>query len=276
MATISRLFQNTWAVFWVLMVFSASQAQASFVSASSDMTVNNLNFSLGSADSQLQWTDVWQGIVTAHAADSDSAPADQSNAILSNNDTIQAQADTAHVHSLAAYTVVNGDQIGLSPDAGVSGTTHSDLFLSGPGKQADGFAESTFNNLFMITNPNDPNAQGPVNVTFNLKYSGVIFGAADAQGFFQNITDIAILQLFDLSGNLLNYDVFQNSISGTDTTILQPDHGTLSVSYLLDYNTNYLVSATADSEIYGYTIPTPATLPLILLGFAVLRQFRSC
>jgi len=117
----------------------------------------------------------------------------------------------------------------------------------------------------------NPNAQGSVLVTFLLNYAGDIFGTADAQGFFTGITDIATLQLFDGSGTLLNFDVFQNSISGTNTTLHLSDQGVLSVSYLLDYNTDYLLSSTTDSEIYAYTIPVPASLPLLLPGLAAMR-----
>ncbi len=274
MATYSTRFQQALAVFFGLAVFGAVPAQASLVTASSDMSVNNLSFVLD-ANTQLQWTDVWQGIVSAHAADPDSPLADQSNSILGNNAAIQAVANSADVNSSALYSVASGDQIGLSAGAAVSGATHSGLTLAGAFKQADGFAESTFNDFFMLTNPNDPTAQGPVNVTFNLNYSGSIFGSADFQGVYQNITDIATLQLFDPFGNSLNDAVFQNSISGTGTTQLTPNQGTLSVSLPLNYNTVYLISATADAEIYGYTITGPATLPLILLGLLAMQPWRK-
>ena len=185
MAAQYKLFQQTWAGFLGLMIFSASPVNAAFVSASSEMTVNNLSFVIGDTVSQFQWTDVWQGLVTAHAADSDSSSADQNNLIFGNAAAIQALANSVDVSSTANYSVVSGDQIGLSPGAGVSGATQSSLTLAGAFKQADGFAVSSFNDFFMLTNPNDPTAQGPVALTFFAQLPRSYFRKRRCRRFFQ-------------------------------------------------------------------------------------------
>lgn len=273
MATHAKFFRNTVNAFFCLAFFCAGEVQAAFVAASSDMAINNLRFALSDTSAQLQWTDVWYGDVRAHAADSDSVPDNDSNSLFGNDGSIQAIANTAHVSSLADYTVENGTQIGLDPNAGITGTTHSDLHLERKHMQADGFAVSAFDNFFTITNPNA--TETSVWVDFLLDYQGSILGTADAEGFFVDITHIATLRLFDING-LLSFDQFQDSISGTNTTILHENQGTLRVSFLLDYNKTYQISAEADSEIYGYTVPTPATLPLILLGVTIMRRFHRC
>ncbi|MGR9052806.1 MAG: hypothetical protein ACU84J_09170 [Gammaproteobacteria bacterium] len=274
MATYSKLLLFGKAFICCLALFGANPVNAAYVEASSDMVINNLRFEFGDPNAQLQWTDVWYGEVRAHAADSDSSPADDRKTILSNNDTRKAEAKTTHVKSMAEYTVANGDLIGINPDAGVTGSAQSGLKLEEPNKQADGFAYSAFDNFFEVTNPNDPNAQGPVQIDFSLDYDGTIFGSADAQGFFVDITHIATLRLLDETGLLLNFDSFQDSISGTNTTITRPHQGTLTVSYLLDYNTTYWISAEADAEIYGYTVPSLSVLPLILVGLGVMFSCR--
>jgi hypothetical protein len=279
MSTYSKLFQNVLAVFFGLILFSVGPVHAAYVKASSDMVVNNLGFDFGNnANAQVQWTDDWYGEVSAHAADSDSTPADDSNSILGNNAAIQAVAQTAHVYSEANYSVINGDQIGTDPGAGVTGTTHSNLHLERPNMQADGFAKSNFDNFFILTDKNDPSNQGPVNMLINMNYSGTIFGTADSQGFFVDITHFAALSLSDaLSGTLLASDLFTDSISGTNTTITHNNSGTLQINggtrqipITLNYNTEYWLFGQADSEIYGYTVPEPHTLLLLLICIPAL------
>lgn len=273
MATRTKFLQNTLTVFLGLAFFcgGSPQAQAAFVAASSDIVINNLRFNLGDANAQFQWTDDWYGEVRAHAADSDSVSANDSNSFLGNDSLTQAIANTAHVSSFAGYNVENGSQIGLDPNSGVVGSTHSDLHLERKFMQADGFAVSTFDNFFTISNPNA--TETSVLIDFLLDYQGNISGTADPDGFFVDITHIATLRLFGIDG-LLSFDQFQDAISGNNTTISHDNQGTLQVSFLLDYNKTYQISAEADSEIYGYTIPAPATLPLILLGMTVMRRFH--
>jgi len=270
MTTHAKFFRNTLNAFFCLAFFCAGQVQAAFVAASSDMVINNLRFALSDTSAQLQWTDVWYVDVRAYAADSDSLPADDFDSLLDNDGSIQAVANTAHVSSLANYSVVNGTQIGLDPNAGVSGTTHSDLHLERKYMQADGFAITNFDNYFMVANDNAEN--GSVWIDFFLDYQGTLFGTADKEGFFLDITHFATLLLYD-NDTLLASNFFKDSISGTNTTILRPNQGTLRVSYELEYGKIYWLLAEADSEIYGYTVPEPNT-SLLLLVCAPALLFR--
>lgn len=273
MATHSKWSLNARTVFIGLLLSSTVPVpvQAALVKASSDIVVNNLRFSLGDSNAQFQWVDEWYAEVRAHAADSDSFPSDDFNSFLGNDGGVEAIASTAHVSSNAKYVVENGDQIGIESDAGVTGRTHSDLHLERPNMQADGFAITNFDNFFKVTNPNpDLNS---VLIDFFLDYKGTLYGEADEAGFFVDITHIASLLLYD-EGGLLAFDFFEDSISGTNTTIVRPNQGTLRVSYELEYGKTYWLFAEADSEIYGYTVPAPAVLPLLLSGLVMMRYSR--
>jgi hypothetical protein len=152
-------------LFLIAGLFALSPAQASYVSALSEMAVSNLQFSPTDPAAQLLWTDVWYGEVRAHAQDSDSAPADDYNELLGNDGSVQATADTAHVDSKATYDVTDGDLVALDPSGQIGATTHSGLLLTQPNKQGDGFATSDFDNYFMVTG----GATGEsVEVTFTL------------------------------------------------------------------------------------------------------------
>jgi hypothetical protein len=259
-------------------LLGAGQAQAQYVNASSEMRVENLRFSFANPNALWQWTDEWLGNTRAHAADSDSSQADEQQDFLGNDGAIQTIANTAHVHSQGDYKVVNGGQAGLDGSAGVTGITHSDLELIGPNKQADGTAVSDLDNFFTITDTSNPSSAGPVEVVIEMDFSGNIFGAADDKGFFVDITHLAKLQLSDsLTGDLLASDFFQDSISGANTTINRDHSGALRLEFTLHYNTEYYLFVQADSEIYGYTIPSPTPLALMLAGAALpwRRHYRK-
>ena len=273
MARYSKLIHSTLAVFLGLALSGANPVYAAYVEASSDMVINNLRFEFGDPSARVQWTDDWYGEVGAHAADSDSTPVDDFNSFLGNDGSVKAEANTTHVSSLAEYTVLNGDQIGIDPAAGVTGTTHSDLHLERPNMQADGFADSNFDNYFFLTDTTDPNNFGPVDVLIQMDFAGSIFGSADDEGFFVDITHLASLLLYDsLTGVLLASDFFNDSISGTDTTIIHNNRGVVEIPITLNYNTEYWLYAEADSEIQGYTVPEPNTF--LLLFICVPALFR--
>jgi hypothetical protein len=182
----------------LLSLFGSGTAQASYVDALSEMAIGNLRFFSTDSSAQLDWTDVWYGTVTAHAQDTDSGQDDDFADLLGNGGSILAEAQTAHVYSLATYEVVDGDQVAIrSGDIGAA--THSDLLLTHPNKQADGFAIGTFDNFFTVTGGTAGNL---VQVTFELDYDGVLDATADAQGFF-SVALLALLEIEDLSGNSL-------------------------------------------------------------------------
>ncbi|MGR8929309.1 MAG: hypothetical protein ACU836_01630 [Gammaproteobacteria bacterium] len=262
------------AIFFGLALFTSFPSRAAFVDTSSDMMISNLRVTASDPNAQLQWTDNWFGQVVAHAADSDSLPADDFNSLLGNDDSIQAVASTAHVRSLATDNVKNGGQIAIDPVAEVSGNTHSDLHLEHSSMQADGFAVSNFDNFFMLVDSSDPNNLGPIQVLIQMDFGGSLFGNADAEGMFVDITHIASLSLFDIVTNgLLGSDSFQDSISGVDTTLTHNNSGVLEIPLILNYNTQYWLSAEADSEIYGSTVPEPNTLLLLFICVPAVFRF---
>ncbi|MGY6276991.1 PEP-CTERM sorting domain-containing protein [Methylomonas sp. MgM2] len=271
----NRYFQNAIAVVFGLTLVSSCPVHAAFVDASSDITIGNLRFTLSDPNAQIAWTDVWYGEVRAHAADTDSLPADDYDSLLGNDGSIKAEANTAHVSSLANYEVVNGSQIGMDPAAGVTGSTLSALLLQHPNMQADGSAISNFDNYFRLFDTANPNSTEAIDVLIQMDFAGSIFGSADAEGFFVDITHIASLSVFDsLSGGLLGSDLFRDSISGTNTTLIHNNSGVLEIPVTLNYNTEYWLYAEADSEIQGYTTTVPEPNTLLLLFICVPAMFR--
>lgn len=241
-------------------------ARASLVSVSSDMALLELRFSSSEPLAELFWTDEWFGTVTAHAHDSDSASDDDFDDLLADNGAILAEAHTAHVNSLATYEVINGDLVAIDPTGQVSASTHSDLLLTDPFKFADGFSLADFDNYFLIFGGT---LGDTVEVTFELDFIGQLWAEADAEGFFE-MELAALLELQDLFGNVLDDDLIFDFQFGTNTTFHQDYVGTLSVTADLLYGEEYWLFAGADSEIYGVTVPEPATSMLLCFGLGLL------
>ncbi len=256
-----KMLQNILAALFCLILFGISPVHAAYVAVTSDMTVSNLRFSLGDPNAQLQWTDVWAGEARAHTADSGSPASNDSNASLGNDVSIQAGADTNNGGSLAKFSISGTN---------ITASSHTDMLFDQPGMQGDGSAVTTFDNFFKLTNPNDLNIQGSVQVNFLLDYNGSLSGMADEGGFFSGNTHFITFALADGISSL-DSAVFTDSISGTNTTITRTNTGTLTISSLLSYNTEYFLSIVTDDETYTHTVPIPASI--ILFGSALLGLF---
>jgi hypothetical protein len=263
-----------WLLFFALIfvsyLFLPGKVDA-IVFASSDMDLFNLNFSSPDPMAELLWTDEWYGTVSAHAYDTDSGSADDFDDLYGNDGSISAIANTAHVHSKADYSVVMGDMVAIENDASIQASAHSDLELYDVG-QGDGDATADFDNFFTIIggNPGDP-----VDITFTLDYSGQLTGEADVLGYF-SIALGALLQLEDISGNLLDEDSIFEIHSGTNTYFHDDYNDFLTVSATLFYEDEYWLYAGADSEVYGANaVPEPGTLFLLLLSVPFLIRKKG-
>jgi hypothetical protein len=257
---------------------------SSFASTDASMAIGNLRFTLDDPTATLVWNDYWYGEVGVRAQDTDSGFDDDSAVYTYVDDEgdLAAQADTAHVHSLASQMVADGEFVAINPDAAVEATTSSALALAGKDKQASGFAFSNFDNFFFVT---DGQAGDPtVQVTIELDYLADLTGIADAQGFFYGFTG-AFIELYDvdeLSGQVsfpeLAYDEVWDEASGTNTNYSNNFGGTLRIVYDIPYNDLHWLYAEADSEVAG-SVPVVGTLPLLLLGagagFLARRRLRS-
>ncbi|QSB02662.1 hypothetical protein JWZ98_06920 [Methylomonas sp. EFPC1] len=259
----AKLFQNTLAAFFSLTLFNANSVEAASVTVSGDMEISNLRFDLADANAQLEWTDVWAGEVRAHSADSASPSSNDSNTSLANDTAIQAGASTNNGGTLAKFSVSS---------AGITASVHFDQHFDQPGMQGDSLAVASFDNYFKITNLNDPNAQGSVQVDFLLDYSGSLSGTADDGGFFSGLMHFTTMELYD-GASLLDSAVFTDSISGTNTSTTRTNSGRLEVSTLLSYNTEYWFKYDADADYTTVeTIPIPTSI--VLFGSALLGLLR--
>ena len=257
----------------VACVASTGYAYA-YVLASSDMHLYDLRFSSTDPVAMLLWTDEWYGTVHAHAQDTASGSVDASDDLLGDDGNILAQANTTYVHSWAEYTVKDGFDVAIDPDAFIDAVTHSDLEIIPLGEQGDGDARTNFDNYFTVLggNPGDP-----VDVTFGLDYIGQLTGVADELGYF-SIALAGLLEIWDINGNQLADDILYDIHSGTNTSFHQDYFGTLSVSTILQYEADYWLYAEADSEVYGANaIPEPGTLFLLLAGgpFIIRKHIRK-
>ncbi len=232
---------------------SPLQVQAAYLFASSDMNIYDLQYVSGGT---VQWTTEAYGTVLAYAHDDLGSASDYKD-ILSNDGSIQAIAATTAVYSNAIYTVAGGFT--------TLNSTHSDLYLNPPPPpyQADGDAQSDYDNYFTITGgiPGDP-----VDVTFIRLFSGQLTGETDC-GFW-SVALAGLMKLEDLSGNVLDSDLMYDIHSGTGS--FHRDYaGALVVSATLKYGDEYWIYSQADSEIYG-TVPEPGTFALLFAGCGML------
>jgi len=246
----------------LIFLFGINNVNAQYVSASSDMDIFDLRFSSSDPAAEVIWIDDWYGTVTAFAQDTDSGFDDDFNDLLGNNGFINAIASTAHVSSDATYDVLFGDLIGSDPNADINATTHSDLLLTEKYKQADGLAIADFDNYFVIIggNPGDV-----VEVTFELDYNGNLKADADELGFFE-IDLASVLAIEDIFGTVMAESFVFESQSGNNTSVDQDYIGTLAVTTQLFYEEEYWLFAGADAEVYGYTVPEPNILLLMISG----------
>jgi len=265
---------------FAFLFFCYGNANAQFVSATSELTLFNLQFSSNGNAADLIWVDDWYGTVTAYAQDTDTGAADEFKELLSNDGFIEAKAETSHVMSIADYGVTDGEFVAIDSVADIFASTFSTLELNEPNKQADGFAISDFDNYFTIIGGNPGES---VDVTFTLDYLGSLEGVADELGLF-SVALAGIFELYDDSGNLLDSDIIRDP-SKTDPNDLPIYSGhdnetmplnelyidTLEVTATLVYEEVYWLYAEADSEVYGATsIPEPESLFLISLGIPLM------
>lgn len=205
-----------------------------YVLASSDLTLSNLRFSFSDPGAEVSWTDVWFGQVQAQAQDTDSGVNGNSKSLLGNDGRIGVPGVTQHVHSAAGFAVLNG----ADADVGILAITHSQLELIQPKAQGDGFAASIFNNYFIVIDPDDPDAQGPIDVLIEMDYSGNLHGEADKNGLF-TVALRGLLQLDDLSGAMLGQDLVPDPLhSGTNNLSKPFDQvyaGSLGIPVTLNY-----------------------------------------
>ena len=269
----------------VACVASTGYAYA-YVLASSDMHLYDLRFSstdpFASLLSSLLWTDVWYGTVHAYAQDTASGSVSDFKELIGNDGSIRAHADTAYVHSWAEYTVNDGSNVAIDPNAYIDAVTHSDLEISALGEQGDGDARTDFDNYFTVFggNPGDP-----VDVTFELDYSGQLAWSADELGYFST----ALAGLLSVEGQFwddqekkwVSKEVASSVWklhSGTNDTDSKEYDNTLRVSGTIRYEADYWLYAEADSEVYGANaIPEPGTLFLLLAGgpFIIRKHIRK-
>lgn len=265
------------ALFAAGMLAGGPAAVAGIVDAHAEMAIGNLRFSFDDPNAFLVWTDDWLGTVYAYAQDTDSGTDEDFDELLGNNGFIDAEAQTAHVYSLATYGVVDGLNVAIDPDADVGATTLSDLYLDGMNKQGEGFANATFDNFFLIGSTNPIGAT--VATTIELDYAGLLDAFADEQGFFYVFAG-AFMELYDvneLTGDViepeLDFDEVFDEAFGTNTSYFNTLDGTLSISYEIPYDDVHWLYAEADSEVYG-AVPVAGTLPLLLLGAGLLAWRR--
>jgi hypothetical protein len=261
------------------MLAGGPAAAAGIVDAHADIAIGNLRFSFDDPDAFLVWDDDWFGTVAAYAQDTDSgADADYAE-YLGNDGIIEAEAQTAHVYSKATYGVQDGQNVAIEPDASIGASTLSDLYLAGKHKQADGFANADFDNFFYIdsANPLGP-PSATVLTTIELDYAGLLDAYANEQGYFEVFAG-ALLELWEVDQingdvtDLVDFDLFFDEASGTNTAYYNELDGTLTVTGELFYYDVYWLYAEADSEVYG-AVPVAGTLPLMLLGAGVLAWRR--
>jgi uncharacterized protein YbaA (DUF1428 family) len=270
----------------VIVACVASRGYAhAYVLASSDMHVFDLRFLSPDPAAELQWTDEWYGTVEAHAQDTASGSVSDFKELLGNDGNIKAQADTAYVHSWAEYTVIDGANVAIDPDARIDGVTHSDLEISALGEQGDGDARTNFDNFFKVFTVLGGNPGDPVDVTFELDYSGQLAWSADELGYFST----ALAGLLSVEGQFwddqekkwVSKEVASSVWklhSGTNDTDSRKYDGTLRVSGTIQYEADYWLYAEADSEVYGANaIPEPGTLFLLLAGapFIIRKHIRK-
>ena len=273
-------------LFFTLIFCCYSSANAQLVSATSDLTLFNLQFHADDNNAELLWIDDWYGTVTAHAQDTDSGAADDFKELWANDGTIQARAETSHVTSIADYGVTDGEFVAIDQFGDIFASTYSTLTLNDPNKQADGFAISDFDNYFTIIGGNQGES---VDVTFTLDYSGSLHGVADELGLF-SVALAGLLELYDDNGNLLDFDIIRDPskfdpndpnnpnnlpiYSGHDNETMPLNEfyaDALVVSATLAYEQVYWLYAEADSEVYGATsIPEPESMFLLSLGISLM------
>ena len=257
--------------FLVLFSIGPKAAEAN-VLAFSDMALFDLRYELSDPDATLIWTDDWFASVEANAQDTLSDSVSDIAELLGNDGEITAIAAPDLVFSLADYVVADGLNIGSDPDALVDAFTFSVVEIVAPGLQGDADARTDFDNFFVIQ------GGGPdetLTVTFHLEYSGALEWEADEFGSFSTAL-LGLLELWPVDlDDPLSADLISESFSGSNSTDLILYDGTLTVSSLLNYETEYWLYAEAGSEVSGANaVPEPGTLVLLTTGAAALLGLR--
>jgi hypothetical protein len=260
------------------LVVGSPASAVGVVDALAAMGIGNLRFSFDDPNARLVWAADWYGEVAAYAHDTDSGVAADYDAYLGNDGFIDAEAQTAHVHSLATYQVVDGLNVAIDPNAGIAAGTLSELHLVGKHKQADGFAYADFDNFFYIASSAPVGAT--VLTTIELDFAGLLDAYANEFGYFEVFAG-AFMELYEtdqLSGDvtdLIDFDELIDFASGTNTAYFNSFDGTLTITAELTYDDIYWLYNEADSEVYG-AVPISGTLPLLLLGAGVIAWRRRC
>ena len=256
-----------------LVLFSiCPKAAKAYVLAFSDMELFDLRYELSDPNATLTWTDDWFASVEANAQDTLSGSDSDFDELLGNDGEITAIAAPDLVFSLADYLVADGLNIGSAPDAFVDAFTFSGVEIVSPGLQGDADARTDFDNFFEILGgaPDET-----LTVTFRLEYSGDLGWEADELGNFSTAL-LGLLQLWNQDiDDPLSADEISESFSGSNSEDLIFYDGTLTVSSLLNYETEYWLYAEAGSEVSGANaVPEPGTLVLFATGAAALLGLR--
>jgi hypothetical protein len=254
---------------------AAAPTAAGYASAIANVNFGNLRFTFDDPNAFVTWEDRWLGVVVAYAEGADGVDGD-ADALLGDDGSIDAEAQSSDVYSLATHQVAGGQGVAVDPDASVAATTHSGLELDGKDKEAAGFANASLDNFFSIRSSQPLGTTAKV--TILLDYAGQLTGIAAEGGFFDVFAG-AFLELSDLDQDtgvitdLLDFAEFFHAALGSNTSYSGPFNGTLSITHDLFYERLYWLYAEADSDVYG-AVPLPAALPLMLLGFGLLVCYR--